>query len=105
MPKAISLFSGAGGDTLGLENAGVTVCGFVEWEEPMIETHLLNFPNSALIGKDIREVSEEQLIPYIGEIDIIFAGFPCQGLSKAGKKDKNDERNNLFKEFVRITIL
>jgi DNA (cytosine-5)-methyltransferase 1 len=103
MPKAISLFSGAGGDTLGLENAGITVCGFVEWEEPMIETHLLNFPNSTLIGKDVREVSEEQLIPYVGEIDIIFAGFPCQGLSKAGKKDKNDERNNLFKEFVRIT--
>ncbi|QIG60218.1 putative cytosine-specific methyltransferase [Dishui Lake large algae virus 1] len=103
MPKAISLFSGAGGDTLGLENANVNVCAFVEWETPMIETHLRNFPNSVLLEKDVRNVTEEQLIPYIGEVDIIFAGFPCQGLSKAGKKNKNDERNNLFREFVRIT--
>ena len=103
MPKAISLFSGAGGDTLGLENAGVNVCAFVEWEAPMIDTHLHNFPDSVLLEKDVRKVSEEQLIPYIGEIDIVFAGFPCQGLSKAGKKNKNDERNNLFKEFVRIS--
>lgn len=102
MPKAISLFSGAGGDTLGLERAGVTVCAFVEWENDMIQTHLANFPESALIEKDVRDVSEEQLIPYVGEIDILFAGFPCQGLSKAGKKNKDDERNNLFKEFVRI---
>jgi len=43
--KAISLFSGAGGDTLGLEKAGVDVVGFVEWAEPMIQTHLANFPN------------------------------------------------------------
>jgi DNA (cytosine-5)-methyltransferase 1 len=69
----------------------------------MIDTHLQNFPNSILLEQDIRKVTEEQLIPYIGEIDIIFAGFPCQGLSKAGKKNKNDERNNLFQEFVRIT--
>jgi DNA (cytosine-5)-methyltransferase 1 len=103
MPKAISLFSGAGGDTLGMERAGVNVCGFVEWEDPMVETHLRNFPSSVLIGKDVRTITEEQLIPYIGEIDIVFAGFPCQGLSKAGKKNKNDERNGLFREFVRIT--
>ncbi len=103
MPTAISLFSGAGGDTLGLENANVQVQAFVEWETPMIETHLCNFPNSILLEEDVRKVTEEQLIPYVGEIDIIFAGFPCQGLSKAGKKNKNDERNNLFKEFVRIT--
>lgn len=103
MPRAISLFSGAGGDTLGMENAGITVSAFVEWETPMIDTHLANFPESVLIEKDVRNVSEEQLLPYVGEIDIIFAGFPCQGLSKAGKKNKEDERNNLFKEFVRIT--
>lgn len=105
MPRAISLFSGAGGDTAGLENAGVSVCAFVEWERDMIDTHLANFPDSVLIERDVRNVSEEQLIPYVGEIDILFAGFPCQGLSKAGKKKRDDERNNLFREFVRIASI
>lgn len=71
----------------------------------MIQTHLQNFPNSTLIGRDVRSITEEQLIPYIGETDIVFAGFPCQGLSKAGKKKKDDERNNLFREFVRIASI
>jgi DNA (cytosine-5)-methyltransferase 1 len=101
--KAISLFSGAGGDTLGLEKAGVDVVGFVEWAEPMIQTHLANFPNSHLIGKDICKIKEEELIDYIDQIDIIFAGFPCQGFSKGGKKDPKDKRSNLFREFVRLT--
>lgn len=101
--RALSLFSGAGGDTHGLESAGISVVGFVEWEKPMIRTHIANFPNSILIGRDICAVTADQLAPYIDNIDIIFAGFPCQGMSKAGKKDPNDKRNNLFKEFVRIT--
>jgi DNA (cytosine-5)-methyltransferase 1 len=101
--KALSLFSGAGGDTLGMENTGVQVVGFVEWEKPMIQTHLANFPNSKLIERDVRNVTSEQLQEYVGNTGIIFAGFPCQGFSKGGKKDPKDDRNNLFKEFVRIT--
>lgn len=100
---ALSLFSGAGGDTLGLERAGYDVVGFVEHAEPMIQTHLANFPNSALIGRDIRTVTEDDLRPYIGRIHVIFAGFPCQAYSKGGKKDPNDPRAQLFREFVRIT--
>ena len=100
--KAISLFSGAGGDTLGLEAAGIEVVGFVEWEQAMINTHIANFPNSKLIERDVRAVTEEMLAEYVGDIDILFAGFPCQGFSHAGKKDVKDDRNNLFKDFVRI---
>ena len=37
--------------------------------------------------------------------DILFAGFPCQGFSHAGKKDSNDQRNKLFWEFVRVAKL
>lgn len=102
-PKVISLFSGAGGDTLGLEMAGFNVVAFAEWWKVAIETHLENFPDSKLIGDgDVTKIGEAELKDYIGNIDLIFAGFPCQGFSTAGKRDINDKRNKLFYEFLRI---
>lgn len=103
--KALSLFSGAGGDTLGMELAGVSVVGFVELDKVYSETHLENFPNSIQIGNDITKIPDKDFLEYKDQIDILFAGFPCQGFSKAGKKDPNDKRNNLFYEFVRVAKL
>jgi DNA (cytosine-5)-methyltransferase 1 len=107
--KAISLFSGCGGDTLGLENAGFNVIGFVEFWKKAVETHKLNFPESEFIGEamkgDITKIPDEEFLRFQGKIDVLFAGFPCQGFSHAGKKDPNDTRNNLFWEFVRVAKL
>ncbi|MCR4284658.1 MAG: DNA cytosine methyltransferase [archaeon] len=107
--KAISLFAGCGGDTQGLEDAGIKVVGFVEFWKRAIETHKLNFPESTFIGQDvggdITKISDEEFRKYEGQIDVLFAGFPCQGFSHAGKKDPNDTRNKLFWEFVRATKL
>jgi len=106
---AISLFAGCGGDTLGLENAGFKVIGFVEFWNKAIETHKLNFPDSEFIGEkfkgDITKIPDEDFKKFEGKIDILFAGFPCQGFSHAGKKDPNDKRNKLFWEFVRAANL
>jgi len=104
---AISLFSGCGGDTLGLERAGFHVIAFSELKRPMIETHLANFPGSTLIqdvkGKatDILKIEDSQFDAYKGKADILFAGFPCQGFSKAGKKKADDPRNQMYLQFVR----
>jgi len=100
--KAISIFSGAGGDTLGLINSNVNVVGFVEFDEDAIKTHLENFKDSTLIGKDIRKIKNNDIKKYKDNIDIIFGGFPCQSFSRGGKKDPNDERGQLYKEFVRF---
>lgn len=103
---AISLFSGAGGDTLGLKQSGINVIAFSEFNKSAILTHVTNFPDSNLIGKkyngDIVKIPNDYFHKYRNKIDIIFAGFPCQGFSHAGKKDKFDKRNNLFMEFVRV---
>jgi len=107
--KAISLFSGCGGDTLGLERAGFQVVAFSEFNKPSIATHLQNFPNSEHIvdpkskSSDITKISNEMFQKYKDTIDIIFAGFPCQGFSRAGKKKKDDPRNQMFHQFVRVT--
>ena len=108
-PTAISLFAGCGGDTLGLKIAGFKVIGFVEKWKPAIATHKKNFPNAIFIGEnnggDITKIPNDEFEKYKGKIDVIFAGFPCQGFSHAGKKDPNDSRNKLFWEFIRATKL
>lgn len=51
--KALSLFSGCGGDTLGLGMANIKVTHFVEINEEATESHIANFPESELLGSDI----------------------------------------------------
>ena len=69
--KAISLFSGMGGDTLGLHNAGVEVVEYTELNKTYRETHKFNFPDYKCIWldvwNDIRIITE-----YVNNIDIIY---------------------------------
>lgn len=103
--KAISLFSGMGGDTLGMKNAGIVVVAYSEIDKIFQQTHNENFKNCKLIGNgDILKTKDEEFETY-KDIDLIFAGFPCQGFSQAGKKLPEDPRNTLFREFVRATKL
>ena len=95
-----------GGDSLGITNSGIQLLAFSEWEKEMINTHKLNFPDSKLIGcGDITKTKDEEFLQYKGVVDLIFAGFPCQGFSHAGKKVPDDPRNTLFKEFLRSAQL
>ena len=81
--QAISLFSGAGGDTLGLESAGYTVVAFSENNVNAIATHQANFPHSTLLrnpetgSTDIRKLPDSVFAAYRDQIDLLFAGFPC----------------------------
>ena len=90
--NAISLFSGAGGDTCGLERAGFKVVAYNEFNEFAILTHQKEHPDSQLIvnpinqNNDITKIDDSVFIQYADKIDLIFAGFPCQGFSHAGKK-------------------
>tara|TARA_Y100000590_G_scaffold389536_1_gene464638 strand:+ start:3577 stop:4638 length:1062 start_codon:yes stop_codon:yes gene_type:complete len=104
--KAISLFSGMGGDSLGIINAGVELVAYSEIEKIFQATHNLNFEKSTLIGDgNILNTSDDMFLKYKNSVDLIFAGFPCQGFSQAGKKLPNDPRNTLFREFLRATRL
>ena len=102
---AISLFAGAGGDTLGMLLADVNIVGYVEYDKACIATHERNFPDCKLIGKDICSVPDEVVLTYANVIDILFGGFPCQSFSHGGKKDSEDPRGFLYREFVRFVRL
>ena len=105
--KALSLFSGCGGDTLGLERAGFEVVAFSEFKAAPVNTHLANFPGSVHLvepvsgASDITKVPDSVFEAHTG-LNIVFAGFPCQGFSSAGKKNATDPRNQMFRQFVRV---
>lgn len=103
--KALSLFSGCGGDTLGMSRAGIDVKWYSEIEKSMRESHDLNFKDCKLIGEDITKIPDETFKKLKGQVDIIFAGFPCQSFSNGGKKDPTDPRGQLFIEFARAARL
>ena len=70
----ISLFSGIGGDTLGMKNAGINVVGFVEINPQAIQIHRENFPKCKLMGTNIEDIE------YGGEcFDELFSYWADQG--------------------------
>jgi DNA (cytosine-5)-methyltransferase 1 len=101
---ALSLFSGMGGDTLGMSELKINIKGYSEFKEAFQKTHDLNFPKSVMLGKDVKsdisKIKDEEFQKY-KNIDIVFAGFPCQSFSTGGKRKVNDPRNTMFREFVR----
>ena len=114
---AVSLFSGMGGDTLGMTQAGCKVIAYNELKPNICKSHHANFPDCELICdtkedkkktvtvNDISKLSDACFEKFKGKTDILFAGFPCQGFSNAGKKAVDDPRNTLFLEFLRATKL
>jgi DNA (cytosine-5)-methyltransferase 1 len=99
--KAISLFSGCGGDTLGMKLANIEIVGYSELKKKFCETHDANFPSCTLIGNDITKITDDAFRVYEGKVDVIFAGFPCQGFSQGGKKDPTDPRSQMYLQFSR----
>jgi len=108
---SMSLFSGAGGDSLGMKRGGYIVRAFSEFKKPAIATHLVAFPNCPLLtnpedeSTDITKIPDEVFKSYLSKVDVLFAGFPCQSLSNAGKKKIDDPRNQMVFEFARATRL
>lgn len=97
------LFSGAGGMTVGLVQAGYQPLASVEIDKIASKTYQKNFPSCQHFNGDIVDFKPEvYLDKFNSEVHIVAGGPPCQGFSVAGARDENDPRNFLFKEFVRV---
>lgn len=104
--SVISTFSGCGGSSLGYKLAGGKVLLACEWEKDAQETYKKNFPDTPLFCGDIVDLSVEEIFKTTKlekyQLDIFDGSPPCQGFSTAGKRDFEDSRNQLFKEYCRI---
>lgn len=105
-PIAVDLFAGAGGMSLGFEQAGFDVCTAVEIDPVHCAVHKFNFPDCAIVPKSIADVTGAEIrkVAKIGRrrVDCVFGGPPCQGFSMIGHRSFDDPRNRLVLEFVRI---
>lgn len=109
-PRAIDLFSGCGGLTLGLRQAGFTVIGAVEVDPLAVETYKANHKRVHVWTKDICDLSVDEILTKFnlepGELDLVAGCPPCQGFSTMttlnGKYERNDARNDLVFQYLRI---
>lgn len=103
---AIDLFSGAGGITLGLTNAGFDVVFCSDRDEACSRTHQRNFPNIPFARESIEKLRGADILRAAqlerGELDLLIGGPPCQGFSIIGQREIWDTRNGLFREFLRV---
>lgn len=109
---AIDLFSGCGGLSQGLTDAGYRVLAAVEVDQKACETYRANHQNVELLPEDIRRVSAAKLMRRAGlkkgELDLLAGCPPCQGFStlraRNGRAAAADPRNDLIDEFARLAL-
>jgi DNA (cytosine-5)-methyltransferase 1 len=115
-PIAIDLFAGAGGFSLGIEQAGFDVAVAVEQDPVHAAVYAFNFPHTKVLRADVSTLSGRAIADAVslwvsqngqdkswdGKIDLVFGGPPCQGFSMIGKGLVDDVRNNLVFEFCRL---
>lgn len=107
-PIGVDLFAGAGGMTLGFEQAGFDVLASVEIDPVHCATHEYNFPFWTVLCRSVVNTTGEEIrkLSAIGDrdIDVVFGGPPCQGFSLIGKRSLEDPRNELVFHFLRLVI-
>ncbi|HZK78622.1 MAG TPA: DNA (cytosine-5-)-methyltransferase, partial [Gemmatimonadaceae bacterium] len=114
-PTAIDLFSGAGGLSLGLRDAGFSVLLGADWDLRAVETHEANLGGLGYTG-DLSDPSDllDHLEGWgINEVDLVAGGVPCQPFSRAGRsmirnlvatgvRSAEDPRADLWQGFMMV---
>jgi len=107
-PIAVDLFAGAGGLSLGLEQAGYDVAAAVEYDPIHAAVHEFNFSYGKTFCMDVSKITGSEIRSKSGidgqEIHLVAGGPPCQGISMMGRRAIDDPRNALLKEFVRVVL-
>ncbi|EHU4801457.1 DNA cytosine methyltransferase [Vibrio parahaemolyticus] len=103
--KVLDLFAGCGGLSCGLEQAGLEVLAACEIDQWAADTYRHNHPNVEVIQKDISLIEKGfWREKFLGKIDIVAGGPPCQGFSVSGKRQYGiiAESNSLVTDFLRV---
>lgn len=102
----IDCFSGPGGICTGFHAAGIQTLVAIEYIKSCVDTYQANHPEVHVIHSDIRDVTADQILPYIPKegVDLVSSGMPCETFSTAGNRSRSfyDDRQLLYREGIRI---
>lgn len=96
--RFVDLFCGAGLFTQGLKDAGLEHVVGVEIDRTAANSYRLNHEH--VICGDVRDVTESSFD--FGTVDVLVASCPCQSFSTMGQRKVGDDRDDLYREVVRI---
>lgn len=107
VPTAIDLFSGCGGISTGLLDAGIRVVAGFDFERRSIETYNYNHNYRGAKGfvADLSKLSGKEVLKMAGvdSLDLLAGGPPCQAFSIVGaRKGLEDHRGQLIFDFIRL---
>ncbi|MDP4040788.1 DNA cytosine methyltransferase [Mycoplasma mycoides] len=99
----VDLFAGAGGLTLGFTQNDFEILDTIEFWQPAVDTYNYNFKKH-IKPKDITDFNVRQNLEndFKNKTSLVIGGFPCQGFSMAGKRNKLDQRNQLYKYTIDV---
>jgi DNA (cytosine-5)-methyltransferase 1 len=108
-PTVVDLFSGAGGLSEGLRQAGFEILAASDHDPDACETYRLNFPEVTMVEGDLTDRANhsrlgELAMPMDKDLDLLAGGPPCQAFSQVRNHDRllEDPRNRLYREFVNV---
>lgn len=96
----MSIFCGAGGLDLGFKRFGFDLVYACDSDAAAVDCYSRNVDERAFV-RDARSSDFHADIASLGACDVVVGGFPCQGFSKAGPKQADDDRNPLYREMLR----
>jgi DNA (cytosine-5)-methyltransferase 1 len=96
--NSIEICAGAGGQALGLEQAGFEHASLIEIEAPACQTLRFNRPHWNVVEGDLHHYSADK---WKG-IELLAGGVPCPPFSKAGKQLGDEDARDLFPEAIRL---
>ena len=106
---AADLFAGAGGLTVGFEEAGFRSVFFNEIDRQAAATYQLNFPGAVPFVCPIQDLNVRRIRRECSirpdSLDVVVGGPPCQGFSiNAPVRADSDPRNHLFRHYIRLVL-
>jgi DNA-cytosine methyltransferase len=106
-PTVVDLCCGAGGFSWGFMQAGCEVRLGVDTDKHALATFAANLPGAKALNLDITgKKALDDILAALGgqQPDIVIAGPPCQGFSRAGPRNPDDPRNKVLSAAVRVAV-